>query len=376
MNQTVAACVSPQGVGAIASVVVFGPDAWTIVRAQLSPVGTKPPPVTIDSSRIWIGPFGSPATIDEVVVTTELVTDQPWIEIHGHGGRYSVEAILEALANGGAATVDWRRIYEIAGRERAGSKVVQWLVQAPSRQTASILLDQYSGAFDKEMATIAQSLHDAPDEALHRVESLLRFAPLGRHLVEPWRVVIAGRPNVGKSSLLNALAGFPRSIVAAVPGTTRDLVAVSLVFGGWPVLVVDTAGIRDESSPLEAQGIALARSEIENADLCVWLVDASIPYDDTGLSLRSSRDLIVVNKIDLPAAWDTSRDTFIRLSAKTGEGVERLMAAIIHRLIPEVPPPGAAVPIGTEQIAQLERIRETALARIPETRRDSIKRRG
>ena len=104
---------------------------------------------------------------------------------------------------------------------------------------------------------------------------LARYAPLGRRLTAPWRVVVAGPPNVGKSSLVNALAGYQRSIVAPTPGTTRDVVTTRLAIDGWPVELADTAGVREATDALETQGVRLAREATAAADLCLWVLDAS-----------------------------------------------------------------------------------------------------
>src|SRR5439155_711085 len=98
---------------------------------------------------------------------------------------------------------------------------------------------------------------------------------LGRHLTNPWRVVVAGAPNVGKSSLVNALAGYARCVVSPTPGTTRDVVSTLIAVDGWPIELLDTAGLRLPGENLEQQGIALARAAVESADLCLWVIDAS-----------------------------------------------------------------------------------------------------
>jgi tRNA modification GTPase len=159
--------------------------------------------------------------------------------------------------------------------------------------------------------------------------------------------VIAGAPNVGKSSLVNAVAGYQRSVVSPTPGTTRDVVTSRVAIDGWPVELADTAGLRTGADALEGQGIALARDRMASADLVLWVVDASMPpvWPDA----PDQRLRLVLNKIDLAPAWDlTGAATTLRVSAQTGEGIGELCSALSGWLVPEVPPPGAAVPFTPE----------------------------
>jgi tRNA modification GTPase len=175
------------------------------------------------------------------------------------------------------------------------------------------------------------------------VTDLVRWTRLGRHLTEPYRVVVAGLPNVGKSSLLNALAGYQRSVVAPMPGTTRDVVTVRLAVDGWPIELADTAGLRAEADDLEAAGIEQAREAAAHADLCLWVLD---PSTQPPGHVENSRTVIrVINKMDLRPAWDLDAvPDAVRVSAVTGAGLANLCAAMAHRLVPEPPSPGTAVP--------------------------------
>src|SRR5207244_3542080 len=154
---------------------------------------------------------------------------------------------------------------------------------------------------------------------------LAKFAPVGRHLVEPWKVVVAGAPNVGKSSLVNALAGYQRAVVSEVAGTTRDAVSVQLAFDGWPVELTDTAGLRDAEG-LEAEGIERARRVLAEADLVLWVVDGAeewleFPEDslEEKLGLPRVGYLLVVNKIDVKhEAWINAVPGLHHVSAATG----------------------------------------------------------
>jgi tRNA modification GTPase len=166
-------------------------------------------------------------------------------------------------------------------------------------------------------------------------------------------VAVAGAPNVGKSSLVNALAGYQRSVVAATPGTTRDVVTTLIAVDGWPVELADTAGLRDQADSLEGQGIRKARETASAADLCLWVLDAAA--EPIWLDPKATARL-VVNKVDLAPAWDLDRaGDAVRVSARTGAGLAGLCAALARWLVPQSPAAGAAVPF-TASIA--DRVQE------------------
>src|SRR5205823_1009519 len=162
----------------------------------------------------------------------------------------------------------------------------------------------------------------------------------------------AGRPNVGKSRLLNALAGYGRAIVDASPGTTRDVVTVRTALDGWPVELADTAGLRDPDDPLEAAGIALAREQQRGARLPPVVLDRSQPWTENDQALIEAArraettplTVTVANKSALPAAWEPLGDAWATISAERGDGIEALTQALARRLVPAPPPPGAGVP--------------------------------
>jgi tRNA modification GTPase len=215
------------------------------------------------------------------------------------------------------------------------------LAEAKTTRTASILLDQVQGAFRRGIEAVIQCDDSADVEK--QLAAIDRYSALGRHLTKPWKVVVAGAPNVGKSSLVNALAGYHRSIVAPMPGTTRDVLTTPAAFDGWPVELADTAGVRTESEALEAEGINLALGAARSADLCLWILDGSTATIWPSSQLRAVQ--LVINKIDLPPAWDySSAGEAVSVSALIGTGITELADAIAHRLVPSPPLPGAAVP--------------------------------
>ena len=241
------------------------------------------------------------------------------------------------------------------------------LADAPTERTATILWDQYTGALSRALRQIDELLLRRDRQAaLARIDELLRWSSLGSHLVRPWRVVFVGAPNVGKSSLTNALLGYQRAIVHDQPGTTRDVVAATCALEGWPVELADTAGQRASDEPLEAAGIRLAQDRSTAADLVVLVVDASNPRpaEDRLLSERWPRALRVLNKCDLltGSKLPDSGQSGLYASARTGAGVDALALEIARRLVPDVPPPGQAVPFVPQHVRQLGLMRSAVLA--------------
>jgi tRNA modification GTPase len=188
---------------------------------------------------------------------------------------------------------------------------------------------------------------------------------LGLHLTRPWRVVVAGRPNAGKSSLVNALLAYSRSIVFDQPGTTRDLVTALTSYDGWPIELCDTAGLRETLEPLEAAGIDRARLTLANADLAIVLIDVSVAptEEDQNMLVSLPRAIAVAHKCDLPTYGDNTildncKTSPLAVSSKTGEGVQTLWRTITDRLVPEVPALGTPLPVTPRQVALLERAHE------------------
>ncbi len=345
MAETSVTCLTPAGTGAIATLALHGPRAWQVVRELFRP---HPPvshalPSEPARGRIWLGRMGEEST-DEVVVSVRNTNSVPTIEVHCHGGREVIRMLLEAFEARGVRQCTWQDFERLIHDNPLSAAAAVALAEAPTLRTATLLLDQYHGAFAGAIgAILAAWQEDNHDEAGGLIESLAGHAKLGRHLTSPWRVVIAGGPNVGKSSLVNALAGFQRCIVAPTPGTTRDVVTTVIAIDGWPLELADTAGLRQATGSIEEQGIGRARAAVTNADLCLWVLDASTSPIWPDHEIHPLR--FVINKVDLPAAWDLDQaGSALRVSALKATGLAELCQAISDWLVPSPPPQGAPVP--------------------------------
>jgi tRNA modification GTPase len=283
-------------------------------------------------NRITFARWGTGHPEDVVVVRTS----ETEFEVHCHGGRAAVERIRKELtpALGSAST----QVRHTRNDEHHRLLAAAWdaVSRATTLRTADLLLHQAAEAWPSALAH-AQGA-DAPRSPDWRLRAL-EWKEFGRHLTDPWTVALVGQPNAGKSSLMNALAGFQRSIVNPTPGTTRDTVTLDVAFDGWPVRLIDTAGLRDSADELESAGIERARRVIADADLVLHIFDATQPQPAT-----LERAIPVANKIDLQpdSTWP---DSVVTVSALTGAGLERLIGRIVRSLIPELPPRGLAIPV-------------------------------
>jgi tRNA modification GTPase len=349
--------LTPEGRGAVATLLVAGPRATELVDDLFcSAAGRRleefPP------GRIVYGRFRD-ADGEELIVCRRAEDE---VEVHCHGGAAATARWIDALVERGAQRVDWREWLDrrqIAGRcgDPLTVSAAIALAEARTRRAASILLDQFNGALRREIDAVATALaaHDISN-VQQRLRTLAGRAHLGLHLTRSFQVVLAGRPNVGKSSLINALVGYQRAIVFDQPGTTRDVVTALTAIDGWPVELSDTAGIRASSEPLEIEGVQRARARVASADAIALVFDASRAWtaDDAALLADYPAALVVHNKCDLLAAARDSRPAGILTSAVTGEGFDRLLADLANRLAPAAPPLGAPVPFTREQFLEIE----------------------
>ncbi len=352
---TFIACLTPPTRAAVATLAVRGPRAWLATRALFRPVrGDLPeqPP----AGATWLGQLGEDVR-DHALLAVQRAGPLAWVEVHCHGGPEVVRLVEELYARHGVQSVSWQELERQTAEPPWRAAVQEWLVQAPTARAAAILLDQYAGAWHRAVADVRSDLAEGRlASASERLDRLAAQTALGRHLVRPWSVVVAGAPNVGKSSLVNALAGYVRSVVAPTAGTTRDVVRVSVAIDGWPVELSDTAGIRAAAGAIEHEGIVRADAAVRGAELCVCVLDGSAePVAPPAAALAG---ILVINKADLPAAWDWSRFPHaLQVSARTRTGLGELCAAISARLVPQPPAPGTAVPFSPDWCDRVEAAR-------------------
>ena len=267
--------LTAEGRGAIAVVRVWGPKAIEVADAVFRPNrGVRL--ARTAAGRLRLGRIGE--GLGDEVVAVLVEAEPPAVEIQCHGGAAAVSLVQDALEAAGAGA--WRGSH-LADREHASGDLVADalfdLARAPTLRTAEILLDQAHGASAGSSRGSSGRSTRNRRMALAGLEALAGRAAAGLRLLSGWKVVIAGRPNVGKSRLLNALAGFPRAIVDPAPGTTRDVVRFSTSFGGWPVELADTAGLRGTDDAVESLGIERSRREQQQADLVLLVLDRSEP---------------------------------------------------------------------------------------------------
>ena len=270
----------------------------------------------------------------EEVVVVRHAADR--VEVHCHGGLAAAAAIVASLVESGAHEIGWSAW--LAGSDRdAGTTAAEAreaLPLAAGPKAARMLCRQLAGALDTEIERIEQFVTAGETDAARiAVDRLLRASRVGLRLTRPWRVVVAGEVNAGKSSLVNALAGHARSIVSPVPGTTRDLVETRIALDGWEVDLVDTAGIREQpAGAVEAAGIARATAATAAADLVLRVVPADAA---PACPAAGPGELVVLSKGDLAPVARPDDAGAIRTSAVSGAGIDELARRIVAALVPE-----------------------------------------
>jgi len=349
--------LTPQGRGAVATLLVEGPRAAELVGELFHPASGRAIREQ-PSGRIAFGRWLSAQDGEELIVCRR---DSERFEIHCHGGQAASGAIIATLVERGCTAIAWQDWLRASSPEPIAAEAQIALAATTTERTAAILCDQLAGALRRAIDELATMIRDdSKAAALTHIDHLLEYQALGCHLVQPWQVALAGRTNVGKSSLINALLGFQRTIVHATAGTTRDVVTAAAAIDGWPVELADTAGLRASSDALEVAGIGLGERQLSKADLVVLVFDSSAPWsaEDEAMAATWPNALRVFNKCDLASSEGTDRTSGVRTCALTGEGLAELERAISKRLVPSVPPPGQAVPFTVRQVETLRQIKQ------------------
>jgi tRNA modification GTPase len=347
----IAARITAPGRSAIATISVDGPAALQHVTTLFHP-SAKVNLDRVDAGRIVFGRWGieGPEAGEEVVV---CVHRPQKVEIHCHGGAAAAKRILQSLYGSGCQLASTEQWLAANTPELLRQETTLALTHAATTRVAGILLDQWRGALQREVERSYRRLAEGALESVAAdLRTLLSRAQLGCHLVGGWHIVLAGRPNVGKSSLINALLGYQRAIVFDQAGTTRDVVTAGSAIDGWPVQFSDTAGIAQDAKSTEAAGVALAWQHVADADLVIFVSDLTHPWTDEDeriLRHAGDRALIVHNKSDLVKQEPPDRPPGIRTSARQNHGVEELVASISTRLVPTPPQPDEAVPFNQRQ---------------------------
>ena len=396
-DDTIVAVATPPGRGGLGMVRISGSKAAAVARALLDgPRSLEPRRATV--TRLVMREGDAATAIDRVVATSfpgpGSYTGEDVVEICAHGSPVLLEQIVALacrsgarLANPGEFTL---RAFLHGRVDLVQAEAVADLVDAVTPLQARVAFDQLEGTVTDRIADLDRRLLDLtarleasldfPEEGYHfietsevargigdlreRVQAMLDGAAAGRLIREGCRVVVLGRPNVGKSSVFNRLLGSSRAIVAPVPGTTRDLVTETLDLAGLAVGLVDSAGIRATGDPVETEGVSRARGALGSASACLVVLDRSVPLagDDRDVlrETASSPRVVVVNKIDRPAAWSPpvalpSGGGAVEVSALTGEGFGRLREELRRVLAGETAPRETPMVANIRHIELLER---------------------
>ncbi len=371
LDDTIAAIATPLGEGALAIIRVSGRDALAVADRCFRPVGKRAPrPSAAPSHTLHLGHIvREDRVVDEVLLAVmrapRTYTREDVMEISCHGGLLPARAVLETVLAAGARLAEpgefTRRAFLNGRLDLAQAEAVADIIRARTDLALAAAEDQLAGHLSRHVNRLRDDLMkvlahleahlDFPEEdiapatqaemgrhmdaALQRLDELLRTAGEGRILRQGVRAAIVGRPNVGKSSLLNRLLGHDRAIVSPTPGTTRDTIEETANIRGLPVVFVDTAGLRETGEAVEQEGIRRSQAALRQAELVLLVLDQTEPLqaEDERLlaALAGRRHLVVLNKCDQPdrLQWSGSQAaSALRISCLTGAGLEELKDAI------------------------------------------------
>ncbi len=374
-DDTIAAISTPLGQGGIGIVRLSGPESLGIANSIFVPSGAKALN-EIDSHCLICGNVVDPsdgAVIDEalcsVMRSPHSYTREDVVEINCHGGMVPLRKILEAVISQGARMAEpgefTKRAFLNGRINLTQAEAVSDLICAVTEESMRIAAAQLKGRLSEKLSELSNELLescalteafiDFPEEEIDSADAetlrckllkiraeIVKLASTfeeARLFREGLSVAIVGKPNVGKSSLLNALLKKDRAIVTEFPGTTRDIIEECLNINGLPLKIVDTAGIRKSDEAVEKEGIKRSIDAIETADFVVAVVDGSqsLKHEDLDIlqRIKTKKAIVAVNKCDLPVRLSTadsplSDNQFVRISALRGEGIEDLKSLIFR----------------------------------------------
>ena len=355
-NRSTRFCVAtPTGRGAVATVAVVGDECIDIVNRVFKPK-RKNPISDQDIGSIVYGNWRAEQSDGEDLVVCPIDTDR--IDIHCHGGDLAIKVISNSLAANGAMECDPSEFTSHIIKNRYFADLQIAITQAATMVTAKLLWDQplWHEKFLRKVASHIENCNSK--SACKLIGQFLQWQVFGMRIIDGWSVSLCGHPNAGKSSLANALLGFDRAIVHDVAGTTRDAVESKTTFGGWPVRLIDTAGIRSSSNTIEQQGIEQAKQKTSSSDFVVLVVD-SINATDEDIADQVTRfepDIVVANKCDLRAVEHPQIDMVA--SATQGQGVEQLIKLLTDRIAAQAPESSQAFPVSVYQVTSLAAMRQ------------------
>ena len=367
-EDTIAAIATPAGEGGIAIVRLSGPEVFRIADEIFA--GSGAPPSKMAAQTFAYGTIHEgEEVIDEVLLlvmrSPQSFTGEDVVEIQGHGGGVVAQRVLRRVLAAGARPAEPGEFSQRAflnGRiDLVQAEGILDLIHAQSERAAAAAMEQLEGGLSQkfnaiydEMLGVCADLEatlDFPEDELpetamadirqrlqeitERQRDLISTWTEGRLLREGARVVLSGLPNVGKSTLLNALLESNRAIVSNVPGTTRDSIEEVFVLNGVPLKLVDTAGLRETDCEVEQEGISRSRQQMGVADFHIHLLDASVPLGEEAraslASLPADRCLVVLNKRDLGSMvgeGELDGFTVISASLKFAEGLDEIKQAL------------------------------------------------
>jgi tRNA modification GTPase len=372
-EDTIAAIATPKGVGGIGIIRISGPKAEEIGHRLFKP---KKDPFPLQSHHLYYGNIVSldtGAILDEALISImrkpHSYTGEDTIEINCHGGPVVLEAVLQEALKAGSRLAEpgefTKRAYCNGRLDLAQAEAVIDVIMAQSNRGLRLALSHLSGNVSKKVQSLRSSLieilaqvetlidfteedidispsselSDAIQHTIDDIEEILATYNEGKTVRDGLSIIITGKPNVGKSSLLNRLLGEKRAIITPVPGTTRDFIEEALLIKGIPVKLIDTAGIREVKDQIEAEGIKLVWEKVASADVVIILLDGSTCITQEDMEVieknKGKEIILAINKSDLPPQiQDNDLEKIIPgadpllISAKYGDGISQLKQQI------------------------------------------------